>query len=109
MTAQTNIIADLGTATKIPNKILVELIKRENLCIGSAIHDALLEQNDVAVLNIGIGTLSVDLATRQCKFAPSRDLRSAIKKSLEDKVDPLMFELDQAIVNKLLTICDEVL
>lgn len=109
MTVQTNIINDLGTATKIPNKILAELIKRENLCIGSAIHDAMLEQTDVAVLNIGIGTLSVDLATRQCKFAPSRDLKSAIKKSLDDKVDPLMLELDHAIVNRLLAICDEVL
>lgn len=109
MAAQSNIINDLGVLTKIPNKILIEIIRKENLCIGSAIHDALLENEDVAVVNIGIGTLSIELATHNCKFIPSKDLKNTIKRSIENKIDPVEFELEQEIIDKLLTICDEVL
>lgn len=109
MAAQSNIISDISTLTKIPNKILNEIINKENLCIGSAIHDAILAKEDIAVLNIGIGTLSVELATKQCKFIPSKELKSVIKRSIEDKIDPVEYELEQAIIDKLLHICDEVI
>jgi len=106
---QSNIISDMSTVTRIPNKILSEIIAKENLCIGSAIHDALLENEDVVVLNIGIGTLSVELSTKQCKFIPSRELKNIIKKSIDEKVDPVEMTLSQSIIEKLMTICNEVL
>lgn len=108
MATQTNIISDLSSATKIPNKILNELINKEVLCIGSAINAAITSDEEVAVLNIGIGTLSVELATKQCKFIPSRELKSAIKRSIDGKVDPLEKELEKAIIDKLLKICSDV-
>jgi hypothetical protein len=43
----------------------------------------------------------------QCKFVPSKELKSAIKYSLQDKKDLLELELEQALIEKLLTICDE--
>lgn len=109
MAAQSNIISDLSSLTKIPNKILTELVTKENLCIGSAINDALLNHEEVAVLNIGIGILSVELSSKQCKFIPSKELKSIIKRSIDEKIDPIELALDQAIVDKLLHICDEVL
>ena len=108
MTAQSNIISDLSSMTKIPNKILNELVDKENLCIGSAINDAIIEGTDVAVLNIGIGTLSIEIATKQCKFVPSRELKSAIKRSIDNKVDPLEKEIEKAIIDKLIKIYSEV-
>ena len=42
MTSQPNVINDLSSYTKIPNKILQELVHKLNLCIGSAIHDAII-------------------------------------------------------------------
>lgn len=109
MASQSNIINDISALTKIPNKILNEIVAKENLCIGSAIHDAILAKEEVAVLNIGIGTLSVELATKQCKFVPSKELKSVIKRSIDEKIDPVEYALEQAIIDKLLHICDEVI
>ena len=108
-TNQVNTIDDLGTVTKIPNKILTELTHKLNLCIGSAIHDAVLNKEDVAIINVGIGNLSVNLADMQCKFIPSKDLKTAIKNSLNSKVDPMELQLEQALTDKLIAICEEVL
>ena len=109
MSAQANAVNDLGTLTKIPNKILTELTHKLNLCIGSAIHDAILNKEDIAIINIGIGSLSVNLADMQCKFIPSKDLKTAIKNSLNSKVDPIELQLEQALTDKLIAICEEVL
>ncbi len=109
MATQVNVINDLGTLTKIPNKLLQELSHKLNLCIGSAIHDAVLNKEDVAIINVGIGSLSVNLADMQCKFIPSKDLKTAIKNSLNSKVDPMELQLEQALTDKLIAICEEVL
>jgi len=104
-----NIINDMSTLTKIPIKILNEIVAKETLSIGSAIHDALIANESIVVLNIGIGTLSVELDTKQCKFIPSKELKNIIKRSIDLGIDPVEFELEQAIIDKLLVICDEVL
>lgn len=106
---QENIISNLSTITKIPVKLWNEIIKKECLCIGSAISDSISAGEDIAVLNIGIGTLSVELKTKECKFIPSKELKNTIKKSIDSNIDPLEFELEQEIIEKLLKICDEVL
>ena len=86
---QQNIINDLSSYTKVPVKVFKELIVDMDLCIGSAIHDAILQKEEAAVLDIGIGTLSVDLIGMQCKFIPSKNLKSIIKKSISEKIDPM--------------------
>ena len=108
-TANTNIINDLGIITKIPNKILNELTDKMVLCIGSAIHEAIETDEKALMLNIGIGTLSIDLVDMQCKFIPSKDLKATIKRGLGEKIDPLEIELEQTLVDKLISICQEVL
>lgn len=109
MTHQANIISDLGTLSKIPNKMLAEIVDKANLCIGSAVHDAKLNNNDVALINIGIGTLSVNLSDMQCKFIPGKGLKEAIRRSVTRGVDPLEFLLEEVTAAKLLDICAEVL
>lgn len=107
MTVQQNVINDLGTVTKVPNKIINALIEKLNLCIGSAIHDAILTKEDMVQINVGIGILSVNIADMQCKFIPSKSLKAAIKRGVTEKIDPLEFELEQALIAKLCNICDE--
>lgn len=109
MAIQSNITNDLSTISRVPVKILTELNRKECLCIGSAIHDAIIANEDIAVLNIGIGTLSIEISTKQCKFIPSKELRTAIKKSINEKTDPVELEIEKEIVDKLLNICNEVL
>lgn len=107
MATTPNVIKDLGTATKVPAKILDSLVDKLNLCIGSSIHDAVLTGETATVLDIGIGTLSVDLTSMQCKFMPSKGLKTAIKQALDAKIDPFELELEQEFINKLLAVCSE--
>ena len=109
MTSQPNVINDLSSYTKIPNKILQELVHKLNLCIGSAIHDAIINKESAIIINVGIGSLSVNLTDMQCKFIPSKDLKPSIKNGIEFIVDPVEFALEQALVDKLLAISEEVI
>ena len=107
MATQNNIISDLSTLTHIPNKALTELIDKEMLCISSAIHDAKTAGETVLQLNIGLGTLSIELESMQCKFIPSHSLKTYIKHGLANAIDPIMFDTEQAIIDKLMELCED--
>ena len=110
MAGQAQIVNDLSTLTRIPNKTLTELTHKINLCIGSIIADAKLQGEQAVVINIGIGTLSIDLIDMQCKFIPSRELKTTIKNCVANGAeDPLEMALEQALANKLVAFCEEIL
>ena len=109
MSGQPNLVTDVGTLLKLPSKVTVELIHKANLCIGSIINDAKLAGDQTVIINIGIGSLSIDLVDMQCKFVPSKDLKTTIKNSLNTDIDPLELALEQAFTDKLLAVCEEVI
>lgn len=109
MTAQANIITDVNNLLRIPTKVTNELISKACLCIGSAISEAKAKGETQTVVGIGIGSLSINLVDMQCKFVPGKELKAAIKKSLDSQVDPLEFTLEQTFTDKLLAMCEEVL
>jgi hypothetical protein len=94
---------------RIPTKVSKELVDKACLCIGSAICEAKRNGETQIVINIGIGTLSVDLLDMQCKFVPGKNLKTTIKNALTTQVDPLELALEKALADRLLTICEEVL
>jgi hypothetical protein len=107
MSGQPNVINDIGALLKLPSKVTTELVDKANLCIGSIICDAKLAGEQTVIINIGIGTLSVDLIDMQCKFVPSKDLKIAIKDGLANEIDPLEIALEQSLADKLLSVVDE--
>lgn len=109
MAAQHNIVTDISTLTRIPNKTLNELVHKINLCIGSIIAEAKNKGEPVVIINIGLGTLSIDLISMQSKFIPSKDLKTTIKQGITTGIDPLECALDQVLIEKLIHFCDEVL
>lgn len=108
MTTQ-NVINDVSTLLRVPNKTLEELVNKTNLCIGSIISDAMLTGEKAVLINVGIGVLSINLADMQCKFIPSKGLKTTIKKSLETQIDPVECALEQALADKLIAVCAEVI
>ena len=104
-----NIVNDISTLTKIPNKTLNELVHKINLCIGSIIADAKNNGEQAVIINIGIGTLSIDLINMQSKFVPSKDLKTTIKLGVTSGIDPLECVLEQTLAEKLINFCNEVL
>lgn len=109
MATQPNIVNDIGVLLKIPTKVTNELTEKACLCIGSAISDARNSGEAQVVLNIGIGTLSVNLVDMQCKFVPGKNLKTAIKSALATRSNPVELALEKALADKLLAICEEVL
>jgi hypothetical protein len=109
MATQPNIISDISTLTRVPNKVLTELAHKANLCIGNIISEAKETGEQAVIINIGIGTLSIDLIDMQCKFVPGKNLKTAIKSALTVSQDPLELALEQAFADKLLAICEEVI
>ena len=109
MTTQLNVVNDVNTLLRIPAKVSTEVIDKTCICIGSIISEAKQAGETQVTVNIGIGNLSVNLVDMQCKFIPSKNLKSAIKSALTTQVDPLELALEKALAEKLLTICDEVL
>ena len=109
MAVQTNIINDVNTILKIPSKVSTELTDKACLCISSAISEAKRKGETQVTVNIGIGTLSVNLLDMQCKFIPGKNLKTAIKNALNEPIDPLELVLERAFADKLLAICEEVI
>lgn len=100
---------DIGTLMKIPTKVVTELTDKTCLCISSAISEAKRRGETQTIINIGIGSLCVNLVDMDCKFVPGKNLKAAIKEALSSPVDPLELLLEQAFADKLLTICEEVI
>lgn len=109
MAAQINIVNDVGTLLRIPTKVSSELVDKACLCIGSAIGEAKRNDETQTTVNIGIGTLSINLVDMQCKFIPSKNLKTSIKNALNTETDPLELVLEKAFAEKLITVCKEVL
>lgn len=109
METQNNVLVDVGTILKLPTKVMNVLVDKVNLCIGSTIYETKTAGEDVVIINIGIGTLSVNLVDMSCKFVPSKNLKTAIKRGLDSKIDPIELVLDSAVQDKLLAVCSEVL
>ena len=111
MSVPNNIVNDLSLLTRVPVRTYSELTKKLNLCIGSIIADARAANEKAVCINIGIGTLSIDLIDMQCKFMPSKDLKATIKTciSSSEPVDPLELALEAAMAERLTAFCNEVL
>ena len=109
MVTQTNIITDVNNLLRLPTKVSNELTAKMCLCIGSAISEAKTKGETQITVGIGIGYLSVNLVDLQCKFIPGKELKAAIKKANDSQIDPLELMLEQTFIDKLLTMCEEVL
>ena len=109
MATPTNIVTDINNLLRLPKKVTNELVAKTCLCIGSAISEARAKGETQLTINIGIGSLSINLLDMQCKFIPGKELKATIKQSLDSRIDPLELVLEQAFTDRLLAMCDEVL
>lgn len=109
MATPINIVNDVGTLLRVPSKVTNELVEKACLSIGSIISDAKRRGEEQVVINIGIGSLSVNLLDMQCKFVPGKNLKASIKSALNSDINPLELALEQAFADKLLAICEEVI
>ena len=96
----------IGSVFKTTEIFGVDMILKQNEIILNAI---VPYDNTAPIINIGIGTLSIDLINMQSKFVPSKDLKSTIKLGVTSGIDPLECVLEQALAEKLINFCNEVI
>lgn len=106
MTPQ-NIITDLSILLGLPVNVLKQLVDKIDLCIGDIITHAKNNKDQIVVINIGIGNLSINLAEMQCKFIPSKKLKATIKDCLEENIDPLELQLEDEFRDKLIKLFEK--
>lgn len=106
MTPQ-NVITDLSVLLGLPVNVLKQLVDKIDLCIGDIIIHAKNNKDQIVVINIGIGNLSINLAEMQCKFVPSKKLKATIKDCLEENINPLELQLEDEFRDKLIKLFEK--
>ena len=98
-----NVISDLSVLTTIPENTFNKLVRKINYIICDSVIDAKLDSDNLLELNLGIGTLYIQVASDQCKykFLPSNDLNNLLKNTLETGENPLENILENSLINKL--------
>ena len=105
-----NIVKDINSILVVYKAIIESYECTDVVCLATnAINEAKNNGDTQTTVNIGIGTLSVNLIDMQCKFVPGKNLKAAIKQALASQLDPVELMLEQAFTDKLLAICEEVI
>ncbi len=104
---ETELSASICTLLGLPARVFASLAHSECLCIGSALNDAKLRGEETALIDIGIGELSVRLSDMTIKFLPGDDLKAAYKTAVSVGIDPLEIALNKNIAKRLIDVCQE--
>lgn len=97
------LIDDLSILTTIPNKALNKLVTKSYYCINEAVIDTLLEDKNVVEIDIGLGTLYIQILDNSIKykFIPSADLEKNVKNTVVNNKNNLQNVLENNLVNKI--------
>lgn len=104
-----DIINDTATITTIPRNTLVQLEKRFEQCITSAIYSAAITSDDTVELDIGIGVLIICWSEEEIKykFIPSNSLESSVTAAIVDKKCDLIESMEKSLTNKIINVYKE--
>lgn len=97
------LISDLSTITTISENSLHKLAEKSKFIICHDVCESIRDGEDTTVIEIGIGTISIHTSDEGIKyrFAPSPSLDNSIKDTVLNGKNPLVYELENALVNKI--------
>lgn len=104
-----DLIKDVSTLTTIPEKYLEKLLDKFHYAICDNIVEGVLEGKSLIELNIGIGTLYINILENSVKykFVPSPKLESNIRDIIIKETNPLELKLESNLVDKITNIYKE--
>lgn len=96
-------LKDLSTITTIPYHTLQKLFEKFLWIICDSIEESCRSKQDYASIDIGIGTIDIafDDDTVQYRFIPSRNLDDSIKDTIVNKNNPLVNNVEEALVKRI--------
>lgn len=94
---------DLSTITTIPYQTLQKLFEKLSWVICDAVQDSLMNKEDFASIDIGIGTVDISVSndTVEYRFVPSKSLESSVIQTVEDKSNPLVKNIESSLVKRI--------
>lgn len=98
-----NVLNDLSIITTIPQATLVKLMDKLNWCICNSVEESILKSETITEIDLGLGKLilSVENNFLEYKFIPSIKLESNIIKTIKEKKNPLIHQLESSLADRI--------
>lgn len=98
-----NVINNVSNLYNLPTKQVDKIINTAENVICHDVLQAYIRKQGYIILDIGIGTLTVDITNDylEYKFVPSKNLESKLVNTLDTKQDILIQNIEQSIVAKI--------
>ena len=98
-----NIVKDVSALSTIQDKVIYKLLDKFTYSICEAVEEAVIADDDVVVLDIGIGELTIKLSEDgiRYKFIPSQKLEEGVKNTFIYRQNLLEKTLEESLVNRL--------
>lgn len=99
-----NLSEDLSNLTTIPTSALSKLSDKSVFCICNDVEESILKEENVADIDLGIGTLQilVDGNDLKYRFIPSKALDINVKNTVINKKNPLTAAVEESLVKRIL-------
>ena len=103
---QNNLLNDLSIITTIPQATLTKLTDKSIWCICNSLEEAILKLESIAEIDLGIGKLLLGIEDNslEYKFIPSPKLESNIIKTIKDKKNPLINQLESSLADRIINV-----
>ena len=100
------LIKDIATLTTIPELNIQKLSNIAVKCISHTIAEAVRENEDTCIEDIGIGNLIIDISEDELKFKfiPSQQLQTAILNSIKKNESDLVIDIKKILQDKIMNV-----
>ena len=94
---------DLSTLTTINESTLSKMTNKIIWCITDAVCKSVYARDESAVIDMGIGKLTIKFDNDQIKykFVPSKDLEESVTNAVINERNPLVDALESSLVDKM--------
>lgn len=100
---KTNLKSDISLLTTINEKALDKLTDKVLWCISDAVEKALLNNDNIAEIDLGFGILMISILDNNVKykFIPSKNLEKSVNDTIINEKNILVDVLEESLVNKI--------
>lgn len=99
-----DLISDISLLTSVPYKTLKNLCDKSNECICHSILENTQAFIGETIIDIGVGQLIVVVNNDEIhyRFKPSSSLENMLVETLSTRKDPLVTQIEQKLVSRIL-------
>lgn len=101
---KTSLIEDISNITTIPAADLTKVARKGELCICHRVSEGIAAGESIINIDVFFGNLLIKITEEsvQYKFIPSKEFDRGIKGVINTGADPLISQLESAVVTTML-------